>query len=185
MTKLKKIWSVFNKAIMYLLIAFIIVAATSSIFFTYTRSQNEMVNVFGYSFAYVLSGSMEPVLEVGDVILIKSVNAESIEVGDIITFRRLSGPLAGNFITHKVIEINSSNDSLSFTTKGIANPTNDAEPVTPEQIQGVYQRNLLFARYLLMVFSNFYIFFLVIVLPLLISLFMQLVNFIIAVKSDE
>jgi|AntRauTorcE11897_2_1112592.scaffolds.fasta_scaffold00001_510 signal peptidase len=185
MKKIKKIWSIVDKVIMFLLITFIIVAIISSIFFTYNKSQNKMVNLFGYSFAYVLTGSMEPTLNVGDAILIKDVDANNIQVDDIVTYKSTEGVLSGNYVTHRVVEINEENGQLIFTTKGDANNSIDTEIITADKIHGVFQRKLVIIKYLLSVFTNVYVFMIFIIAPLFISLFMQLVNFIVELKSDK
>ncbi|MCK7488281.1 MAG: S26 family signal peptidase [Bacillus subtilis] len=43
--------------------------------------------VLGYSLSFVLTPSMEPAIEAGDLIVSRSVKPADLEVGDIITFR--------------------------------------------------------------------------------------------------
>lgn len=56
-------------------------------------------------------------LDVGDVIFVKSVEAEEINVGDVILFNSPRGQ-----IIHRVVFVNKINDEYFFTTKGDANP---------------------------------------------------------------
>ena len=51
-----------------------------------TRINGETPTVFGYTIFRVTTGSMEPELHVGDVILDKSVEESEIKVGDIIPY---------------------------------------------------------------------------------------------------
>lgn len=72
----------------------------------------------GRTFA-VLSGSMEPTLHVGDLVLEKKVAAPDIHVGDIVTFR--SPDDAGKLITHRVRRVLIADGTVKVTTKGDAN----------------------------------------------------------------
>jgi signal peptidase len=80
---------------------------------------------FGWRVDAVLSGSMEPHLKTGALVLTRSVEPETVAVGDIITFRPTTN--GKNLITHRVIGIGQSS-SLFFETKGDANE--DPDPFT-------------------------------------------------------
>lgn len=88
--------------------------------------------IAGYQVFNVISGSMEPTYSVGDLIYVKSVDVNSIEVGDPITFV-LNEDLV--VATHRVVEIDSENKH--FYTKGDANDTVDASPVHFNNVIGV------------------------------------------------
>jgi signal peptidase len=75
--------------------------------------------VFGGRTFAVLSGSMEPTLHVGDLVLEKKVAAPDIHVGDIVTFR--SPDDAGKLITHRVRRVVIADGTVKVTTKGDAN----------------------------------------------------------------
>jgi len=79
----------------------------------------------GWQVNAVLSGSMEPALKVGSLVVTRFVEPETIVVGDIITFR--PSTVGENLITHRVIGIGRSS-SLYFETKGDSN--NDPDPFT-------------------------------------------------------
>jgi signal peptidase len=83
---------------------------------------------FGWRVDTVFSGSMEPELKVGGVVVTRPVEAEDIKVGDIITFH---SPLNEELISHRVIAVE--DESLfHFQTKGDVNE--DADPfVVPAQ----------------------------------------------------
>jgi signal peptidase len=185
MKEQKTILKTIDKIFSAILILFIIVSSFASLFFTYYRSQNKLVNLFGYSVCYVLTGSMEPTLEVGDAILIKKENASQIEEGDIITYLSTTGPLIGNYITHEVIEKNGTGENVFFITKGEANLVADTEIITPDKIQGVYVKKLAFIKFLMSILSKPINFVLLIVLPLLIVVGMQITNFILELKKKD
>ena len=96
-------------------------------------------SVMGVTPMVVLSGSMsgeaEGHIEVGDLVFVGKAEAEELEVGDIIAY--LSG---GSAVTHRIVAIDTAEDgSLLFTTKGDANEVEDTEPVTEEQLIGIYR----------------------------------------------
>lgn len=86
----------------------------------------------------VSTGSMEPELNVGDVILSKEVSdVKDLQLGDIITYEGREGSYADKLITHQVITAPyEENGTYYLVTKGIAN--NEADPVISEnQIVGI------------------------------------------------
>lgn len=64
----------------------------------------------------ILSGSMIPVANIGDAILIQKTSAEDIKVGDMIAFYQ--GKDLKSTVSHRVIEIYKENGNISFQTKG-------------------------------------------------------------------
>ena len=90
----------------------------------------------GFSLFVVESGSMEPALNIGSVILTrKPDDARTLKQGDIVTFRTLSG----HIVTHRVIETLTDNGEVKYRTKGdnIVNSP-DAELLSPERVIGVF-----------------------------------------------
>lgn len=68
----------------------------------------------GYSALIVLTGSMEPTIKAGEVIVIHE--EDEYEIGDILTYRE------GNIlVTHRIID----KTETTYTTRGDANNTND------------------------------------------------------------
>lgn len=114
----------------------IIVLAFTLIVFVTTRIQGNTPSVFGYSIYRISSGSMEPELMIGDVILDKVVNDESeISVGDVITFE--GGSQFDNLIvTHKVIKAPYVDEdcNIMLQTKGVANEIEDT-PIKFSQVR--------------------------------------------------
>ncbi len=91
----------------------------------------------GFQLYTVESGSMEPTLAVGSVILCrKPKDAGSLREGDIVTFRTLSGFI----VTHRIITAAAGNDGNAvYRTKG-DNPKNstDPEPLTSDRVIAVF-----------------------------------------------
>ncbi len=110
-------------------IVFAVLIALLLLFVFINKVSGSTPTLFGYSVLRVSSGSMEPTLMTGDVILDKTVDDVSeLEVGDIITFNG-SGSLDGLLVTHEVIVAPHENESgeLVLQTKGVANETADDE----------------------------------------------------------
>lgn len=84
----------------------------------------------------VLSGSMSPALEAGDLIVVRPVPTEEIHLGDIIAYHPL--PNDPTLITHRVVaERVVPGEASGFLTRGDANGATD-DPVAAEQVAGVF-----------------------------------------------
>jgi len=83
----------------------------------------------------VLTGSMEPRLPPGTLIVVKPTPVDEIRIGDVVTYQIESG--RPEVVSHRVTEIVSSSDGgTAFVTKGDANSEPDAALVLPEQVRG-------------------------------------------------
>ena len=97
----------------------------------------------GWRVDAVLSGSMEPDLSVGGVVLIKPVEPVAVRVGDIIAYQ------AGEvLITHRVIELVAGDGEPSFVAKGDANEDPDISPVAAASVFGVVVFDMPYLGYL-------------------------------------
>ena len=89
--------------------------------------------LLGYQEYAVLSGSMEPQIEVGALVYDRTFNeAANLAVGDIITYRLTGDTL----VTHRIVSVDK--EGKTVTTKGDANEMEDAVPVSFDAIMGVY-----------------------------------------------
>ena len=85
--------------------------------------------IFGIEIYGILTGSMDPACPTGSLVYVKSVNPESLQEKDIVTFQK------GNLvITHRVVKNDVQKEEL--ITKGDANNANDIQPVAYKQIKG-------------------------------------------------
>jgi signal peptidase I len=84
----------------------------------------------------VSSGSMVPVLNVGDIIVVRGVNPQTVTVGTIIIFH---SPYEYDMpIVHRVIAVVNDGGSLFFETKGDHNGVQDGWRVPAENLMGIY-----------------------------------------------
>jgi signal peptidase len=78
--------------------------------------------LFGYRSFTVLSGSMQPLLDVGDVVVTKPVMARDVRVGDVITF---PDEEREELVTHRVRSIHLVGERASIETRGDANDASE------------------------------------------------------------
>lgn len=128
--------------------------------------------IFGYRLLKVVSGSMQPAIADGTCILIRRVPEEEIGIGDIITFVSDDPMIEGFLNTHRVYDIITDPQSgeVTYITKGDAMTEPDLYPVSYEDIQGKYVKELphgrtLFKAMLFLTDRNHY--FVIVILPLL------------------
>jgi signal peptidase len=88
--------------------------------------------LFGWRVDAVFTGSMEPALRVGSVVITGPVKADEISVGDIVTFY---DPETKNLTSHRVTAVHGS-PSLFFQTKGDANEDIDMVAVPAANVVG-------------------------------------------------
>ena len=84
----------------------------------------------------VISGSMEPVLYRGDLLIIQARAAEDIQLKDIVVFQDTTYHPSGP-IVHRIIEINEVDGEYEFVTKGDNNTAHDSDERTYDEIIGV------------------------------------------------
>ncbi len=95
----------------------------------------------------VISGSMEPTIKTGSVILIKPVSDYSMD--EIITFKTPNAKKEDDYTTHRVYKINDNTGSPVYMTKGDANDSPDGQTITKDKIIGKYYGGLPYLGYLI------------------------------------
>ena len=78
---------------------------------------------FGFKSATVMSGSMVPTLNVGDIVIERPIEPSAARIGDVITFTDPKDD--ERLLTHRVRSIKVKGDEYTFTTKGDANNTEE------------------------------------------------------------
>ena len=101
-------------------------------------NKDEVPSVGGTFPMIVLTDSMYPDIKSGDLIFCRTVQADSVEEGMVISFFDPAGN-GSTVVTHKVIEILHNEDGTrSFRTKGINNNTEDRLLVPQDNLVGRY-----------------------------------------------
>lgn len=95
------------------------------------------VSMFGTSLFRVVTGSMEPTIPTGALLISREVDIDEVEKGDIICFRSMESNMLGQVITHRVVDVIEGKDGETYLeTRGDANPASDGYYVTSSNLIG-------------------------------------------------
>lgn len=128
-------------------------------------------SIAGYRIFRVITGSMEPEYDVGEVVISKEINPKNIKVGDDIVYLGRYGDYNGKIIMHSVIAVETdANGNLNFHAKGLHSSSVEDPSIKADQIYGVvkYKSGILTVLYKLA--TNIYSVF-VIILVLVLNVF--------------
>ena len=121
---------IFNVFVVVFILSFVLVVCMQ-------RFSNNEISFLNYRMFTVVTGSMVPKYEIGDVLLVKETKPEKIKRGDAVSYLGNKGQFKDKVVTHEVIEIEVDEDGKYwFYTKGVANLSVDPV-VGEEQIYGV------------------------------------------------
>lgn len=84
-----------------------------------------VAKVTGFTVHPILSGSMEPAIMTGSLVLVKDVPIETLQKGDVIAFRPADRSIG---IAHRIIDLKDDGKQYSITTKGDNNSAKDSQP---------------------------------------------------------
>ena len=104
-------------------------------------NQDEVPSVGGWLPLIVLTDSMQPEIDGGDLIICHTIEAEEIKTGDVIAFFDPAGN-GTSIVTHRVIEIVEENGELSFRTKGDNNNAEDKLLVSENNLVAIYKTRI-------------------------------------------
>lgn len=94
------------------------------------------VSIGGKSLFRVVTGSMEPTISTGALLVSRQTEINSIRVGDIICYRSENTATKGWVITHRVVGVIREDGETYLETKGDANTAVDSSYVTRENLIG-------------------------------------------------
>ena len=97
------------------------------------QNPDKTPSIFGIKTFCIISGSMEPTLQINDIIIIKEVSKNEISEEDIITFKANE-----ETITHRVKKIEKYGDEIIYITQGDANNIEDENKISFENVEGKY-----------------------------------------------
>ena len=112
-------------------------------------NKDEVPSIGGTLPLIVLTDSMYPEIESGDLIICRTAEADEIEVNDIISFFDPAGN-GTSIVTHRVIEIVEEDGEILFRTRGDYNNTEDKELVPAENLVGIYKMRIAGAGHIAM-----------------------------------
>ncbi len=128
--KFKLIKNIVNILLVVLVMSFVLLVCLQ-------RFSNNKISFLNYRIFTVITGSMEPKYNIGDILIAKEVEPSEIKVGDAISYLATRDEIKGNVVTHEVVNITKNeNGEYLFHSKGLVNLIED--PVVHEdQLFGV------------------------------------------------
>lgn len=134
-----RIVKMITKVVSWIILIFLVLLATILIYYVVSsklyEAKGKKYEPF-VSLYTIISPSMEPNINVYDVVITKRVKAEEIKEGDVITFISSSTLGEGLTITHRVKEVIKTKDDVKFRTKGDNNQIPDSALVTSNNLLG-------------------------------------------------
>jgi signal peptidase len=134
---------IFNVVISVLCACFaVILVINTTLIAKSLLNEDTIPDVIGYFPLVVLSDSMYPTFESGDLVIYHKVSAQDVSEGDIIVFYDPADASRQTLVTHRVVEIVTENGENKYRTKGDANNTEDQNLVTTDDIVGLYRNRI-------------------------------------------
>jgi signal peptidase len=164
----KKIIKIVGKVVKFICI---IMAVMILSIIAVQRFSDNKVNLFGYGVYTIVTQSMIPEYDVGDMIFAKKVEKIDLNVGDDIVYQGKKGDFKDKVVTHRIVKKTFS----TLTTKGIANSVEDPE-ITYDQVYGkvMYKFGLLSLFSKLM--NDSILFYFIVFVPFTIIIFFDIVG---------
>ena len=135
---LKNVLSVMASVLLW---AIILLAALFAFTTLATKDSKSVANLAGFTPLSVMSESMAPTFNAGDLIIIKQCDTKKLEAGDIITFHTIiNNEYALN--THRISEIQDMGGVRSYVTKGDNNLIADVHMIADGDIVGKFVTKL-------------------------------------------
>lgn len=140
------------------------------------RFTHNNASIGGIRIFNIVTESMVPEYQVGDILISKSIDPSKIEIGDDVVYMGEVGSFQGKIITHRVIDIEKDGDNYKFHTKGIANEYEDPAVVSEDQIYGtiIYKTHIL--SFISKIINNLYGFYFLIFIPLAVLIIVKIVK---------
>ena len=141
-------------------------------------------SIFGYRIFAVATGSMVPDYNVNDVLAIKEVDHDELQVGDDITYLGERQDVNGKIVTHRIIDIKMVDGKKTYITKGINNITEDPS-IEDDQIYGKVMGKIPVVTEINHIIKNQYGFFFLIFIPLVTVIFLEIADTVTEIKHEK
>lgn len=134
------------------------------------RASNNAIALGGVRVFNIISESMISKYNIGDVLVVKSIEPQNIKVGDDIAYIGQESTFNQKIVTHQVIKIDYENGEYIFHTKGIANILEDPL-VHQNQVFGKVVYKIWILSFISKILSNVYVVFFGIFVPIVVLIF--------------
>ena len=141
------------------------------------RIFNNQVSIGSYRMFTVVTGSMDPVYKVGEVVISKEVDPSTINVGDDVVYLGEKNDFKDKIVTHRVIKIEKKDNEYYFTTKGIANEYSDPV-ISSSQLYGKVVYKPVVLSFLSSILNTRLGFYLLIFVPVAFLIFLEILDYI-------
>lgn len=176
-----KIFKFIFNLLRFVVYGFLIVYVAFTLFQRFTNNSS----FYGYRLFNVATGSMIPVYNINDVIIVKETDVTTLKVGDDVAYKGTRAGLEGKIITHRIIKIEEDvNGKLIFFTQGVNSKYEDPS-ITGEQILGKVEGKLFFINELNHVVKSNLGFFLLVFCPLVLVIALEIAQSVIEYKLEK
>ena len=150
----------------------------------FQRFSNNQKAIAGFRIFNVATGSMVPTYKVGDVIIVKEVDTDELKVEDPITYIGKEGDFAGKVVTHRIKNIEETDEGKIFHTQGDANDIEDPV-IKADQIYGKVVYKCIIISILAKLMNNLTAFYILVFIPIGLLIFLQMKDSIFAIKDGD
>ena len=173
-----KVFKIIYGIIKFFIVSFLIIY----LLFVIVQRVTNNSSILGYRMFTIATGSMEPVYNVNDVILVKDIEPNTLKVGDDIAYLGNRDAVKGLVVTHRIIRIETFDDNkVHYTLKGVNNKYEDPS-ITEDQILGKVLGKVYVVNFINHVVKNIYGFFFLVFCPLVLVIFLEIADTIIEAK---
>ena len=141
------------------------------------RVFDNKMSIANYRIFTVATGSMIPVYNISDVIIVGDKDFSKIKVGDDLVYEGKEDSYNGKIITHRVIDVQLKDGVYYYTTKGVNNPLEDPI-VSQDQVYGVVIYKAVLLSFFSHILNNTYGFYFLIFVPIALLIFLEILDFI-------
>jgi signal peptidase len=177
--KIFKIISIVIKTIIGVaLAAFILVVCMQ-------RFSDNKLSLFNFRLFSVVSQSMVPVYDIGDVLVAKEQDPSTIKEGDIVSYLGTTGSFANKVVTHRVVNVEKREDGkYYYRTKGDANLVED--PIVMEdQLYGVVVHKSVLLSLVYRIVGTQIGFFMFIIIPIMFVIGSEMISTLLEKEEDR
>ena len=172
--KNNKALKIIGNIIYYILLALVILILAVVIL---QRVSKNNASIGGIRIFNIVTESMFPEYQIGDVLISKKIEPSKIKVGDDLVYLGTEQGFAGRVVTHRVVDIEESDGKYRFHTKGLANEVED--PVVQEnQIYGIVIYKTYILSFITKIINNIYGFYFIVFIPFAVMIFLEVIDII-------
>lgn len=169
--------------IVYGIFKFLFIAAlVIYIAFLAIQKFSDSGSIGGYRLYTIVTGSMEPELTVGDVILVEETSFEELELKDVITYESKAAGMEGMIVTHRIVDLNK--ETKELITRGDANQADDPV-INYDQVQGKVSYKFILISLLTKLVRNKIGFYFIVFVPLVLVIFLEIADIVTQPKDED